>query len=73
MDVPIAVDEVTGEGSVVERVVPGPAGAALVVVEHHPAQPFHVRLEQPFPPPAPLDVLQLALIVVVAVFPPVFP
>lgn len=56
-----------------EREVPRPARAALVVVEHHPAEPLHVRLEEPLPPSAPLDVLELALVVVVAVLPPVLP
>ena len=71
--IPVAVDEVAGEGGVVKRKVPRPAGAALVVVEHHPAEALDVRLEQPLPPAAALDVLQLALVLVVPVLPPVLP
>lgn len=70
---PVAVDEIAGEGRVVEGEVPGPAGAALVVVEHHPAQPLYVGLEQTVTAASPLDVLQLALVAVVAVFPAIFP
>lgn len=36
------IDEVWGEGRVVVGEVPLPAGAALVVVAEHPAQPTHV-------------------------------
>ena len=36
------VGDVGGEGRVVVRVEPGPRGAAVVVVAHHPAEPLHV-------------------------------
>ena len=70
---PVAVDEVAGEGGVMKREVPRPAGTALIIVQHDPAEALHVSLEKPFSSATALDVLQLALVLVVAVFPPVFP
>ena len=38
------VDEVRGEGCVVEGVEPFPRGTALVVVAQHPAETQHIRM-----------------------------
>ena len=45
----VALGKVAGEGRVVERVEPGPAGHALRVVEAHPAQPPHVLVGHGLP------------------------
>lgn len=70
---PVAVGQVAREWCVVEGIIPGPAGTAPVVIQHHPAQALHVGLQQPLPAASILDVLQLTFIVVVPILPPIFP
>lgn len=70
---PVAVHEVAGEGGIVEGKVPGPARTPPVVVEHDPAQALHIRLEETLSATPAFNVIQLALVVVIPVFPAVFP
>lgn len=73
MPIPVAIDEIAREGSVMEREIPRPAGTPLIVVEHHPAQPLYVGLKQLLSAAPVLDVFQLTLVRIVPVFPTVLP